>query len=196
MATQKTFSDNVLAAVEAAADTLNLKGAYSNLAEAKEALKGREFFDPSLSQFVPGTILNFDPETMRYGIANIGTRGAAVVTVPAGHRDAKGAIVYDRAMNVYLSSTRKEIRVTDETGEPVLDENGAQTIINGKGNELWEQLAKCHNEAEVLDTLSGKVVEITDVKKGFGPSNFVKVGESMVPKGHRLTSLPLMKVIG
>lgn len=192
---EKKFSQDVLAAVNAAASSVNAKQSFQSLAEAREALKSRESFDPSLSQFVVGTVLNFDEETLKINISNIGRDGSAVISVPAGTVGADGKVVYNRAMNVYLSSLGKTIRVTDANGEPVLDENGAQKTITGAGNPIWEAISKAKTDDDKLAVILNKEIRIDAVKRDFGPSNFVNIGDTMVPKGHKLTSLPLCSVL-
>ena len=192
---EKTFDQNVEAAVAAAAGAVNYKSTYATFDEAVEAMKERSKFDPSLSQFVVGTILDFDPSKMKFGISNIGTNGASVVSVPAGSRGSDGKVNFNRAMNVYLSSLSKTIRVTDKQGDPVQEANGAQKVVDGADNEVWKACNACKSDAEVLNFLKGKTLEVVDIKREFGPANYVDVNGTRVPTGHRLTSLPLFKEI-
>ena len=192
----KTFSSNVAAAVAAAAGTIKYKQSFESFDDAVTAANDRAKFDPSISQFVVGTILDFDPEKMKIGISDIGINGATVLSVPAAtaKRDAAGKLEkpnFNRAMNVYVSSLAKTIRVHDSNGEPVQDEKGDPKFIDGTGNAVWEKLNAMKNEGEILNWLKGKTLEVTAVKRGFGPSNFVDIGGTRTPKGHRLTSLPL-----
>lgn len=194
--TDKTFSSNVEAAVAAAAGTIKYKQNFEKFDDAVTAATGRAKFDPSVSQFVVGTILDFDPEKMKIGISDIGINGATVLSVPAAtaKRDATGKLEkpnFNRAMNVYVSSLAKTIRIHDANGEPVPNADGSQKTVDGAGNAIWEKLNAMKNEGEILSWLKGKTLEVVDVKRGFGPSNFVEIGNSRTPKGHRLTSLPL-----
>ena len=192
----KTFSSNVAAAVAAAAGTIKYKQSFDSFDAAVTAATDRTKFDPSVSQFVVGTILDFDPDQMKIGISDIGNNGATVLSVPAAtaKRDASGKLEkpnFNRAMNVYVSSLAKTIRVHDANGEPVQNPDGSQKIIDGSGNAVWDKLNGMKNEGEILAWLKGKTLEVKNVLRGYGPSNFVEIGGTRTPKGHRLTSLPL-----
>lgn len=187
----KTFAQNVDAAIAAAAGSVNYKQTFESFDKALEATKERTKFDPSLSQFVVGTVLDFDPSKMKIGISDIGINGATVLSVPAGTKDANGKVQFNRAMNVYVSSLGKTIRCTDPNGEPVRDASGAQKIVTGQGNAVWEAIDACKSDSEILAWLKGKTLEVVDIKREYGPSNFVEIGGTRTPKGHRLTSLPL-----
>lgn len=187
----KTFAQNVQAAIEAAAGSVKYKNQFDSFEAALEATKERTKFDPSLSQFVVGTVLDFDPSKMKIGISDIGNNGATVLSVPAGTKGADGKVQFNRAMNVYLSSLGKTIRCTDPNGEPVQDASGAQKIVTGDGNAVWEAINACKSDSEILSWLKGKTLEVTSIKREYGPSNFVEIGGTRTPKGHRLTSLPL-----
>ena len=188
---EKTFSSNVDAAVVAAAGSIKYKEQYDSFDKAVQEMNGRTKFDPSLSQFTVGTVLDFDPEKMKFGISDIGNNGASVLSVPAGKKDANGKVTFDRAMNVYLSSFDKTIRVTDPTGEPVLNADKSQKTVDGAGNAVWEALNACKSDGEKLAWLKGKTLECIKVERDYGPSNFVEIGGTRTPKGHRMTSLPL-----
>ena len=187
----KTFAQNVEAAVAAAAGSVKYKQSFDTFESAIEGTKGRTKFDPSLSQFVVGTVLDFDPTKMKIGISDIGNNGATVLSVPAGTKGADGKVNFNRAMNVYVSSLAKTIRVHDAQGEPVQNADGSQKTVDGAGNEVWEALNACKSDSEILSWIKGKTLEVTSIKREYGPSNFVEIGNTRTPKGHRLTSLPL-----
>lgn len=188
---EKTFASNVEAAVEAAAGSIKYKETFADFDKAVESMNGRTKFDPSLSQFTVGTVLDFDPARMKFGVSDIGNNGASVISVPAGTKSADGKVTFNRAMNVYLSSFDKVIRVTDATGEPVLNADKSQKTVDGAGNAVWEALNACKSDGAKLAWLKGKTLECIKVEREYGPSNYVEIGGSNVPKGHRLTSLPL-----
>lgn len=188
---EKTFASNVEAAINAAAGSVKYKSQFDSFEAAVEATKERTKFDPSLSQFVVGTVLDFDPAKMKIGISDIGSNGATVLSVPAGTKGADGKVQFNRAMNVYVSSLGKTIRCTDPNGEPVRDASGAQKVVTGHGNAVWEAIDACKSDSEILSWLRGKTLEVTAIKREYGPSNFVEIGGTRTPKGHRLTSLPL-----
>lgn len=188
---EKTFSSNVEAAIAAAAGSVKYKDQFASFDEAVAGTTGRTKFDPSLSQFVIGTVLDFDPNKMKIGISDIGTNGATVLSVPAGTKGADGKVQFNRAMNVYVSSLAKTIRVHDPNGEPVQNADGSQKTVDGAGNAVWEALNACKSDSEILQWVKGKTLEVTAIKREYGPSNFVEIGGTRTPKGHRLTSLPL-----
>lgn len=188
---EKTFANNVEAAIIAAAGSVKYKQSFDSFDAALEATKERTKFDPSLSQFVVGTVLDFDPTKMKIGISDIGTNGATVLSVPAGTKDANGKVNFNRAMNVYVSSLAKTIRVHDANGEPVQNADGSQKTVDGAGNPVWEAINACKSDSEILNWVKGKTLEVTSIKREYGPSNFVEIGGTRTPKGHRLTSLPL-----
>lgn len=188
---EKTFAQNVDAAIAAAAGSVKYKNQFDSFEAAVEATKERTKFDPSLSQFVVGTVLDFDPTKMKIGISDIGNNGATVLSVPAGTKGADGKVNFNRAMNVYVSSLAKTIRVHDAQGEPVQNADGSQKTIDGAGNAVWEALNACKSDSEILSWVKGKTLEVTSIKREYGPSNFVEIGGTRTPKGHRLTSLPL-----
>lgn len=192
---EKTFASNVEAAVKAAAGSVKMKQTFENFEAAIQGTTERTKFDPSLSQFVVGTVLSFDPAKMRIGISDIGNNGATVLSVPAGNKDSNGNVTFNRAMNVYLSSLGKTIRVHDAMGEPVQNPDASQKTIDGAGNPVWDAINKCKSDSEILSWLKGKTLEVTEIRRGYGPSNYVEIGGTRTPKGHRLTSLPLFNEI-
>lgn len=187
----KTFASNVEAAVAAASGSVKYKNQFASFEEAIAGTAERTKFDPSLSQFVVGTVLDFDPSKMKIGISDIGTNGATVLSVPAGTKGADGKVQFNRAMNVYVSSLGKTIRVHDANGEPVQNADGSQKTVDGAGNAVWDAINACKSDSEILSWLKGKTLEVTSIKREYGPSNFVEIGGTRTPKGHRLTSLPL-----
>ena len=188
---EKTFAQNVDAAIAAAAGSLKYKESFESFDKAIEGTKERTKFDPSISQFVVGTVLDFDPNKMKIGITDIGNNGATVLSVPAGKKDANGKVKFDRAMNVYVSSLAKTIRCYDAQGEPVQNADGSQKVIDGAGNAVWDALNACKSDSEILAWVKGKTLEVKEIKREYGPANFVEIGGTRTPKGHRLTSLPL-----
>lgn len=189
--TEKVFDQSIESAVAAASASVNYKQSFGSFEDAVKAMNERTKFDPSLSQFVVGTVLDFDPAKMKFGISNIGTNGASVLSVPAGTKGTDGKVKFNRAMNIYLSSLDKTIRCTDANGEPVQEANGAQKTVDGAGNAVWEALNACKTDGAKLEWLKGKTLEVVDIKREYGPSNYVEIGGTRTPKGHRLTSLPL-----
>lgn len=188
---EKAFASNVDAAIAAAASSVKYKQSFNSFEEAVASTTERTKFDPSLSQFVVGTVLDFDPAKMKIGISDIGTNGATVLSVPAGTKGADGKIQFNRAMNVYLSSLAKTIRVHDAQGEPVQNADGSQKTVDGAGNAVWDALNACKSDSEILSWLKGRTLEVVKIERNYGPANFVEIGGTRTPKGHRLTSLPL-----
>lgn len=188
---EKAFAQNIDAAIAAAAGSLKYKDSFASFDEAVQKTKERTKFDPSISQFVVGTVLDFDPNKMKIGISDIGNNGATVISVPAGTKDANGKVNFNRAMNVYVSSLAKTIRCYDAQGEPVQNSDGSQKTVDGAGNAVWDALNACKSDSEVLAWVKGKTLEVVKIEREYGPSNFVEIGGTRTPKGHRLTSLPL-----
>jgi hypothetical protein len=188
---EKTFASNVEAAIAAASGSVKYKSQFDSFEAALEGTKERTKFDPSLSQFVVGTVLDFDPAKMKIGISDIGTNGATVLSVPAGTKGADGKIQFNRAMNVYVSSLGKTIRVHDANGEPVQNADGSQKTVDGAGNAVWDAINACKSDSEILAWLKGKTLEVVKIERNYGPANSVEIGGTRTPKGHRLTSLPL-----
>jgi len=156
------------------------------------------FFDPSLSQYHENLCIYFDPENSRVRSVPVGKSGATalVVTVPAGLMQADNTVVYNRPFNAYVSTFRKTIQLTDEVGEPVLDENMIPQVVDGKTNAVWEEMHATHNESELLRALTGRAFCCKKIKRGYGPSNFVTLSDgSRKAQGHKLTSLPLFEEI-
>ena len=195
MAKEKIYGQGIEEAIAKASGSINTRQEFTNVEDALSALRERSKFDPSAAQILVGMCLNFDRTKMKCKISEIGTNGASVVTVPAGMKKADGSVTYDRAINFYLSTPGKSIRVTDANGEPVQDETGAQRVVTGKGNPIWEACDAAKNDAEVLEYLLDKQLECTEIRRDFGPSQYVTVGENRVPKGHKLASLPLFSEI-
>lgn len=171
----KKASDNIKDAQSA--------GTMSNLDASKMGMRPK-FFDPSLSQYKKDMYLYFGDDCPVKEVP-VGTQGnsAIVVTVAAGMAPDQ----LDKPFNVYVTTLRKTIRVTEADGEPHLDTNKNQVEITGKGNAIWEACSACQDEGEVLNYMRGKRVKVKDILKEFGPSKFV----DGVPTAHRLTSLPL-----
>ena len=191
MAKEKKYADGIDAAIEKASGSINAKQEFASVQEALASFKERGNFDPSASQILVGMVLNFDEAKIKCKISDIGTNGASVVTVPAGMKKADGSVIYDRAINFYLSTPGKTIRVTDANGEPVQDETGAQRLVTGQGNAIWEACDAAKSDAARLEYLLNKQIECVGMKRDFGPSQYVTIGEQRVPKGHKLSSLPL-----
>lgn len=189
----KKFTENIEAAVAAASGSIKYKNQFDSFDAAVAGTTERTKFDPSLSQFVLGTVLDFDPAKMKIGISDIGNNGATVLSVPAGTKGADGKVNFNRAMNVYVSSLGKTIRVHDANGEPVQKADGSQKTIDGMGNPVWDAINACKSDSEILSWLKGKTLEVVEIKREYGPSNFVEIGGTRTPKGHRLTSLPLFR---
>ena len=194
-------SESVVDAINAASSGLaggELLG-EGTLASAAEAVGNSDrgnFFDPTLSQYHENLCVYFDPQNSRVREVPVGKSGstAIVVTVPAGMMQADGKVVYNRPFNAYISTFRKQIQLTDEVGEPVLDERMVPQVIDGGTNAVWQEMRNTHNESELLAALSGRAFRCSSIKRGYGPSNFVTLGDgSRKAQGHKLTSLPLFE---
>ena len=193
----KVINENLLAAITTASD--GLKGTTigdGTLAGAAETIRGngdRRYFDPSLSQYKEGLILNFDPDYARVKEVPVGTAGntATVVTIPAGMFIPGQKPVYDKVFNAYVSTFRKRIQVTDDHGEPVLDANMTPRVVTGDRNKVWEEMASYTSESQALAALSGRQFKCVKIMRDFGPAKF----KDGAPTGHRLTSLPLFEEI-
>ena len=197
---QKTIDENVISAVKVAAG--QLKG--DNFGSFDEALKtvetgGDQFFNPTLSQYKEGMVINTNREVAKFNKVKVGTsdRKAWCITCPAGYQQVDGSIVYNQAFNLYPSTLRKQIQVTDEMGDQVLDENKQPKIVDGTGNSVWEGARACGDEKSLLEYAVDKVFKVSEIKRDFGPSVFVSQADgSRKATSHKLTSLPLFNVIG
>lgn len=172
----KKASDNIKDAQSA--------GTMNNLDASKMGMRPK-FFDPSLSQYKEGMYLYFGDDCPVKEVP-VGTQGnsAIVVTVAAGMTPDR----LEKPFNVYVTTLRKTIRVTDADGEPHLDNNKNQVEVTGAGNAIWDACNACSDEGEVLNYMRGKRVKVSKILKEFGPSKFV----DGVPTAHKLTSLPLL----
>lgn len=193
---EKSFSDSVLDAIEAAAGGLN-----GNLFSFEEALnqagKEQSFFNPTLSQYKEGMILNTDESVCKIKKVSVGTgtREAWVIVCPCGHREGS-EIVYDKAFNFYPSTLRKTIQVTDENGDAVLDENKQPKIVSAD-NAVFQAAQACDGPKALLNYAMNKVFEVGKIKRDFGPSVFVKMADnSNKATSHKLTSAPSFSIIG
>jgi len=203
-AVEKIVGEEVVAAITRAANGLvgqNVgDGSLSGAAQAVIAAGGGQFIDPSLSQYKEGLVLFFDPEHSIVKEVEVGRSSnntTYCVTVPAGVAQPDNSVVYNKAFNAYISTFRKEIRVHDENGEPVLDptKNNEPVVINGGTNQVWNEMRSYDSVGQMLGAISGRKFKCVKILRNFGPSNYVgKEGERR-PTGHRLTSLPLFEEI-
>jgi hypothetical protein len=158
------------------------------------------FFNPSLSQYKVGMILDTHKDNVRVRRVNVG-RGSSkawVITCPAGVRDAsvEGGIRWTGAFNMYPSTLRKTIQVTDENGDAVLDEHKQPVVLGNEGNPVWEAARACSNGKELLEYALDKRFEVADITRDFGPSVFVEMADkSRKATAHKLTSLPKFNLI-
>jgi hypothetical protein len=195
----KSFSDDVLKAVEEAND--GLKGdSFTDVAEAiKAAGNDDEFFNPTLSQFREGMYINTDSSIAKIKKTQVGrgSRKAWCISCPVGYKDpVSGEVVYSGAFRFFPSSLRKTIQVTDELGEPVLDENMAPIVRENRGNAVYEAAKACGNPAQLLSYAMDKVFHITNITRDFGPSVFVAQKDgSNKATGHKLTSMPTFELV-
>lgn len=195
-ALQKVISDDVAQLIK---DTLNsIKGQeFTTIAEAVSAAGGDDpFFNPTLSQYKKDMYLYFDPANMgikKVPVGKSGTKAWALV-VPAGHYDQHmKKVVLDRVFQAFLNTFRKQILVTDELGDQVLDENREPVIRDGKGNNIWEEARKCGNSADLMEYVSNLgLTKVDDIVRDFGPSVFVPQQDgTRKATSHKMTSLPL-----
>lgn len=197
---QKTIDESVSAAIAAASG--NLKGdAYGSFEDAVKAVEngGDQFFNPTLSQYKEGLVINTDRSVAKFNKVKVGTSDnkAWCITAPAGYQKADGTIEYTQAFNMYLSTLRKQILVTDENGDQVLDENRKPVVVDGAGNAVWEAARACADERSLLEYAVDKVFKVSEIKRDFGPSVFVKQADgSRKAMSHKITSLPIFNVIG
>ena len=199
---EKVIGQEIMEAIAVASGNLNgtaIEGA--NLTEMAAAITaaggGGDYFDPSLSQYKEGLVIYFDETASRAKNVEVGTDGNSTicVTVPAGIIDGDGKVVLNRVFNVYLSTLRKSISVTDENGEPALDGKGAQIIVDGSKNAIWREMQGYRNPSQLLTAVIGRAFICRKVEHAFGPSNYVGERPNRRPTGHRLTSLPLFEEI-
>lgn len=195
---QKIVDESVINAVAAASG--NLKGdSYDSFEAALEIAKkdNVSFFNPTLSQYKEGLVINTNRDVAKIKRVPVGTRGnkAWCITCPAGYQKGN-EIVYDQAFNFYPSTLRKTIQVTDEVGDPMLDESKTPIVIDGSGNQVWEGARACNGPDELLEYAIDKVLKVTDIKRDFGPVGFVEKNGVNRATGHKITSLPLFDQIG
>jgi len=192
---QKIVGEEVLAAVSAAADTIRGES-FSTVEDAmKSAGQEDDFFNPTLSQYKEGLIINTDRRLVKIKRAIIrnSSRKAWVIVAPAGYRRGN-EIVYSQAFNFYPSTLRKSITRTNDVGEPVLDKNNNPISSDSKAsqNPVWKGAHACANAEELLNYALDKHFEVIELYRDFGPSLFTTQPDgSMVPRGHKLTTLPL-----
>lgn len=193
---EKSFNDNVLDAIEAAAG--GLKGDSFSLEEAlTQAGKEQSFFNPTLSQYKEGMILNTDESVCKIKKVPVGTgtREAWVIVCPCGHREGS-EIVYDKAFNFYPTTLRKTIQVTDENGDPVLKEDKQPKVVSAD-NAVFRAAQACDGPKALLNYAMNKVFEVGKIERDFGPSVFVKMADgSNKATSHKMTSAPSFSIIG
>lgn len=192
---QKMFADEVMDAIAAASGDIKGEG-FTTIEKALESAGGDDpFFNPTLSQYREGMVLNTDRNVVRLKKAKVGRRGAWVITCPCG-KLVDGKPVYTGAFNMYPSTLRKQIQVTDEYGNPTLDENKQPVVIDGKGNEVWDAARACSTPSELLEYALDKVFFVDHITRDFGPAVFVEQADkSLKATSHKLTSLPVFNLI-
>lgn len=193
---QKIISESVEAAIEEAAGDNDAP--VMSLAEARAAAKGEDdFFNPTLSQFKEGMVINTNETLCKIKRVPVGKQGNSAwrMTCPCGRRNPDGTIEYTGAFHFFPSSLRKVIMVTDENGEPTLDDKMQQEEIKAD-NEVWRAARACKNSSELLDYASNKIFLVGQIKRGFGPSGFMEINGVNRPTGHKLTSAPSFSIIG
>jgi hypothetical protein len=195
----KVVGDEVMAAVNAASN--DLKGdSFETVEEALKAAGADDaFFNPTLSQYREGLCINTHREVAKIkkvAVGNSGNRKAWCITCPAGYMK-DGKVVYNQAFNFYPSTLRKQIQVTDEMGDQVLDENKQPMVVDGAGNPTWDKARAIGNPEDLLEFALDKVFQTSEIKRDFGPSVFVEQKDgSRKATAHKLTSVPLFNVIG
>lgn len=201
-AVEKVVGEEVVAAITRASNGLTGQnvgdGSLSGAAQAVIAAGGGQFIDPSLSQYKEGLVLFFDPEHSIVKEVEVGRSGnntTYCVTVPAGMAQPDNSVVYNKAFNAYVSTFRKEIRVHDENGEPVLGPNNDPVVVNGGTNQVWNEMRGYGSVGQMLGAMSGRKFKCVKILRNFGPSNYVGNEGERRPTGHRLTSLPLFEEI-
>lgn len=191
----KTITDDVIDAITAAAN--GLKGDEMSFADAlTKAGKEDNFFNPTLSQYREGMVLNTDPANCKIKKVAVGTSGrqAWVVVCPVGHMEGD-KVVYDAAFNLYPSTLRKNIQRTDEMGEPVVDEHN-KPIETNAANAVYEAARACSGPKELLEYTMGKVFIVDEIKRDFGPAGFVERNGVNKATTRKLTSAPVFRIIG
>lgn len=200
-AIEKVVGEEVIAAITRAANGLTGQavgdGSLNGAAQAVISAGGGQFIDPSLSQYKEGLVLFFDPEHSIVKEVEVGRNGnntAYCVTVPAGMAQPDNSVVFNKAFNAYVSTFRKEIRVHDENGEPVLDpKDNSPVVVDGGTNQVWNEMRGYSSVGQMLGAMSGRKFKCVKVLRNFGPSNYVGAEGERHPTGHRLTSLPLFE---
>jgi len=192
---QKMFADDVMDAIAAASGDIKGEG-FTTVEKALETAGGDDpFFNPTLSQYREGMVLNTNRNVVRLKKAKVGRRGAWVITCPCG-KLVDGKPVYTGAFNMYPSTLRKQIQVTDEYGNPTLDENKQPVVIDGKGNEVWDAARACATPSELLEYALDKIYVVDHITRDFGPAVFVEQADkSLKATSHKLTSLPFFNLI-
>lgn len=200
-AVEKVIGQDVIDAITVASNGLTGQsvgdGSLDGAAQAVLAAGGGQFIDPSLSQYKEGLVLFFDPEHSIVKEVEVGRNGntAYCVTVPAGMAQPDNTVIFNKAFNAYVSTFRKEIRVHDENGEPVLAANNSPVVIGGETNQVWNEMRSYGNVSQMLGAMSGRKFKCVKILRNFGPSNYVGNEGERRPTGHRLTSLPLFEEI-
>lgn len=198
---EKVVGQDVIDAITRASNGLTGQavgdGSLDGAAQAVLAAGGGQFIDPSLSQYKEGLVLFFDPEHSIVKEVEVGRGGnkAYCVTVPAGMAQPDNSVVFNKAFNAYVSTFRKEIRVHDENGEPVLDAKNNPVTVGGDTNAVWNEMRGYGSVSQMLGAMSGRKFKCVKVVRNFGPSNYVGAEGERHPTGHRLTSLPLFEEI-
>lgn len=196
----KIVGDEVMDAVNAASG--NLKGEAFETVEAALESAGNEdaFFNPTLSQYREGLCINTHREVAKIKKVPVGkgTRKAWCITCPAGYKDKNtGKVVYSQAFNFYPSTLRKQIQVTDEMGDAVLDENKQPMVVPAVGNQVWTAAREIQDPKALLNYALDKVFETSEILRDFGPSVFVEQKDgSNKATAHKLTSVPQFNIIG
>jgi hypothetical protein len=199
---EKVVGQDVIDAITRASNGLTGQavgdGSLDGAAQAVLAAGGGQFIDPSLSQYKENLVLYFDPEHSIVKEVEVGRNGnntAYCVTVPAGMAQPDNSVIFNKAFNAYVSTFRKEIRVHDENGEPVLDAKNNPVVIGGDTNQVWNEMRSYGSISQMLGAMSGRKFKCVKVLRNFGPSNYVGAEGERRPTGHRLTSLPLFEEI-
>ena len=191
----KRFSESIIEMIKDKFSSLKLKKVFNTFSEFLSNLKTRSRFDASLNAYEVGMVLVFDTTVMKFGIADVGRNGSATLLVPKGHV-LNGKIVIDGVFQVYLSTLGKTIRVTEQDGEPKIDQStGSQLVIDGRGNAIWEACNKASDDAGIISVVADKAIIVKQILRGFGPSGYVDKGGTMTPTSHKLTTLPLFEEI-